>query len=139
MFSRTSFRAEAETNMSSDLSIEFRGSYLHVKLPPGFEITPEKTTILWLTIGDACQEYVCKRVLVEGTISSRQMTMADVYDSGKGVGDIGGLRLACLFYDYPSDETTDFFKMVASNHGVLVEFFNDRTEALRWLGVDCNK
>lgn len=140
MSSFSSISSLADFNsMSSQISIEFRGSFLHVRLPQGFEITPQKMAVLWLTIGDACQVYDSKQVLVEGKVASRQMTVADVYESGKGIADIPRLRLACLFYDYISDETTDFFKMVAANRGAKVEFFIDRKEALRWLDVEADE
>lgn len=80
--------------MSSDIFIEYSGNYLHAHLPPGFQITPHKMAILWLTIGDACQVYNSKRVLVEGKVAARQMTAGDVYESGKGIADIPRLRLA---------------------------------------------
>lgn len=125
--------------MSFDISIEFRGRYLHVKLPPDYKITPESVAKLWAIIGSACQKYDRNRVLVEGTIASRKMTAGDAYYSGKKAGGIAHLRLACLFYGYSPDETTDFFKIVALNRGVLVEFFTDRTKALQWLGVDSDE
>ena len=60
--------------MSSDVSIEFRGSYLRANLPEGYEITPENVVKLWSVIGEACKKYECSRVLVEGKIASRKIT-----------------------------------------------------------------
>jgi hypothetical protein len=33
------------------------------------------------------------------------------------------------------DDQSRFFKDVAQNRGVRVDFFNDRDAALRWLGI----
>ena len=64
------------------------------------------------------------------------MTSADAYDAGSKAGNVAPLRIACLFYNYIPDETTKFFKMVAANRGVLIEYFTDQVEALQWLGVN---
>ena len=47
-----------------------------------------------------------------------------------------GVSLACCFYGCAPDQQTHFFKDVAQNRGVRVEFFDEREAALRWLGVD---
>ena len=139
MFSRGSSLAEDETNMSSDVLIEFRSNYLHAQLSLNYEITPESVTKFWSAIGDARKKYDCKLVLAEGKISSRQMMAADAYNSGKQAGEFAPLRLACLLYDHSPDEVSDFFKIVALNRGVLVEYFTNRVKALRWLGVNPNE
>lgn len=46
----------------------------------------------------------------------------------------GVTELSC-FYGYRPDEKSRFFKDVAQNRGVRVEFFGERDAALRWLGV----
>ena len=48
---------------------------------------------------------------------------------------LAGVSLACCFYGYKPDDKSQFFKDVAQNRGVRVEFFGERGAALRWLGV----
>jgi len=43
--------------------------------------------------------------------------------------------MACLVQGHVPDNQTEFFKVAAMNRGVRVEFFRDRNEALRWLGI----
>ena len=60
----------------------------------------------------------------------------DSFGLGSLVGSmLTGVSLACCFYGYTPDQQTQFFKDVAQNRGVRVEFFDNRGTALRWLGV----
>ena len=68
---------------------------------------------------------------------SRRMDMAGAFVSGdKLAQSIAGLYMACFFEGYETDELTEFFKTVARNRGAMVEFFNTREEAFRWLGIN---
>ena len=48
---------------------------------------------------------------------------------------VPGLAMACFVQGHVPDEQTEFFKTAAMNRGVRVEFFSNREEALRWLGI----
>jgi hypothetical protein len=75
-------------------------------------------------------------VLIEGTIARRQMATMDSFGLGALAGSmLTGVSLACCFYGYTPDQQTQFFKDVAQNRGVRIEFFDSREAALRWLGV----
>jgi hypothetical protein len=122
--------------MSTDFSIEFHGDYIHVLHSPGFEVTPQSTAKLWAALAAECKTYNCRRVLREGKLGQRKMNWVTAYDSAvQATNVIRGLRIACCFENHTADEMTDFFKMVASNRGVDIDFFPNRHEALRWLGV----
>jgi hypothetical protein len=75
-------------------------------------------------------------VLNEGHVDLSKLRAFDSYSAGTKAGEIEGLRMAVLFHGYEPDERAEFFKIVASNRGAKVEFFNDRREALEWLGVE---
>lgn len=48
---------------------------------------------------------------------------------------MSGLVVAICFHDYIFDDISTYFKTVAQNRGVSVEFFSDLDKATKWLGV----
>lgn len=126
--------------MSTDFKLAPHADYVHVLLAPGYEIKPEGTTALTMAISEVCSRQGHRRVLIEGTIARRRMGTMDSFGSGSLVGSmLTGVAIACCFYDYAPDQQTQFFKDVAQNRGVRVEFFDDREAALRWLGVGASQ
>jgi hypothetical protein len=126
-------------NLSTDFEIIFRGSYIHVLLAKNYEITPDGLGKIWKATAEACQKYKCNKVLSEGNINSRKLKAWDAFSSGSQASEIPSLRHACLFYNYKTDDITEFFKTVTSNRGSYIEFFTDKAEALEWLGVTDNE
>jgi hypothetical protein len=122
--------------MSTDFSLEFNGKYIHIIHAPDYEISPESNDKLWKELSLACKKYKCLKVLAEGPTQKRKVTSLDAYQSGSRAAEsIPGMVMAICIYEYAPDETTQFFKNVAYNRGVTIEFFNDRTKALAWLGI----
>jgi hypothetical protein len=122
--------------MSTDFKLTPHAEYIHVELAPDYEIKPDGTTQLTLALSDVCARQGQRRVLIEGRIARRQMGTMDSFGFGSLVGSmLTGISLACCLYDYTPDQQTQFFKDVAQNRGVRVEFFRDRAAALRWLGL----
>ncbi|MGB5218687.1 MAG: hypothetical protein WBN66_10355 [Smithella sp.] len=122
--------------MSSDFSLEFNGKYIHIIHAPGYEISPESNEKLWKELSQACKKHNCLKVLAEGSSQKRRVTTMDAYESGaKASESIPGLKLAICIYEYTTDATTEFFKNVAYNRGVRIEFFKDKKKALAWLGI----
>ena len=122
--------------MNTDFTLDFRGTYIHVQHAQGYIITPESMNRLYLALAKACKHFKCTRVFAEGASVTRQLNMTGAFDSGTQVAEyIAGLSMACFLEGYKTDELTEFFKTVARNRGANVEFFSDREEAFRWLGV----
>ena len=122
--------------MSSDFKVKLHPQYLQVELAPDYEIRPEGTTQLILSIADVCNRQGLRRVLIEGTIGRRSMGTMDSFGLGSLIGSmLTGTSIACCFYGYDPDGQTRFFMDVSQNRGVRVEFFKERAAALRWLGV----
>jgi hypothetical protein len=122
--------------MSTDFKLTPHADYIHVELAPGYEIRPAGTTELMMAISDVCTRQGHRRALIEGTIARREMGTMDSFGLGSLAGSmLTGVSLACCFYGYKPDQQTQFFKDVAQNRGVRIEFFGDRDAALRWLGV----
>ena len=126
--------------MSTTYTIEFKGNYVHVQNPPDYEITAEGMERLWSDLAEACLKYDCRKVLSEGKSPVRRLKTLDAFSSGTAAAEsIPGLLLAVVFEDYVTDQLTSFFKAVALNRGASVEFFSDREQALRWLGLDSSR
>jgi hypothetical protein len=122
--------------MSTDFSLEFNGQYIHIIHAPDYEISPESNDKLWAELALACRKHKCLKVLGEGHKQKRKLSSLDAFQSGSQASEsIPGLKLAICIYEYTPDETTEFFKNVAYNRGVRIEFFNDKKKALKWLGI----
>ena len=120
--------------MSQSLSISAGPSYIHVRLAPGFEITPASMDAQWTAVAAACQESNLYRVLVEGRIAARKMETIDALDSAAMAAKlIPGMTCALCFYDYQTDELSQFFSDAAYNRGARVRFFTEQPAALQWL------
>jgi hypothetical protein len=127
---------EDQATKDSEITLEEREGYLYACLVPGFEINPERMNRLWTAVGEACQKSGRRRVLTEGTVSGRRMTTMDSFQNAAAAARLApGLAMACFVQGHVPDEQTEFFKIAAMNRGVRVEFFNNRDEALRWLGI----
>jgi hypothetical protein len=122
--------------MTTDFKLTPHPDYLHVALAPGYEIRPESAAELMKALSDVCTRQGQRRVLLEGAVAARRMATMDSFAVGTLAGSmLAGVSLACCFYGDKPDDKLLFFKDVAQNRGVRVEFFGDRDEALRWLGV----
>jgi hypothetical protein len=120
----------------TDFTLTPHADYLHVALAPGYELHPQGATELMKSVSDVCARQGQRRVLIEGTVAARRMATMDSFAIGALAGRmLAGVSLACCFYGYKPDDKSQFFKDVAQNRGVRVEFFGERDEALRWLGV----
>ena len=129
-----------ETVMSTDFTLEFLDTYLSLKHPQDFEITREGQDRMWAALGKACAKYDCYKVLSEcPQPPKRKMNRTDAFMSANSAVKIQGLKVSCWFPGYEPDETTEFFILSAKNRGVLVEFFNSRKMAMKWLGIKDDK
>jgi len=120
----------------SDLTVEPREGYLYLHLAPGFQATPESMTRLWTAVSESCRQHNLRRVLADGENVQRKLSPIESYDHASLAARLmPGLTVACCLRGYRTDEQTEFFKVAAMNRGVRVEFFQDLSAALRWLGA----
>lgn len=123
--------------MDRPFTLEFHGSYIHITHPPGFVASPENVEETWTSLAAICDRYECRNVLVETSKMHRRLDTMDAFESGRQLAQINPpISVALCFHDYEFDELSKFFKTVAQNRGVRVEFFSDAGKAREWLGVD---
>jgi hypothetical protein len=124
--------------MSTDFKLTPRADFVHVELAADYEIVIAGITELMMSVSDVCSRQGQRRVLIEGTITlaARRMGTMDSFGAGALAGSmLPGVAIACCFYGYKPDEQSQFFRDVAQNRGVRIDFFQDREAAMRWLGV----
>lgn len=120
--------------MEEETKIEFKGDYIHIIHPKGFQISPESLNELYFKLAECCKKNNCYRVLSECDSPRRTLSIDRAFKSGNHLSsNIPFLKIACCFYNYVPDETSEFFKTVAFNRGVRVEFFSNRDDAIKWL------
>lgn len=123
--------------MGLAFELEVHSKYLYIKPLPGMVIDPDSTRELWEKVGQLCKEYGKSRVLIEAEKPIRRLDTMAAFDSGSILAEnTSGLTLAICFHDYKYDDLTAFFKTVAQNRGVMIEFFGTVEEAAAWLGVE---
>lgn len=121
-------------------TIERREGYIYVLHSPDTQITRETSGAVWEELGRVCKEENCTNILVEANAPTRKMDTTAAFESGTQLSRMAaGLKIALLFHNYKTDELSEFFKTVAHNRGVRVDFFTDKQKALEWLQVERNE
>lgn len=123
--------------MDASFELEVHRTYLHIKHPPGFVISPETTGSIWPEIAKLCQQHGVTKLLIEAFKPERKLDTMATFDAGRAVAEItSGLTIAICLHDYEFDDLSTFFKTVVQNRGVKLEFFSNIDDALQWLDVD---
>ena len=122
--------------MSCGFTLEPRDGYLYVHLTPGFEMTAESTSRVWVAICETCRERGLRRALAEGDNVTGRMTPMEAFDiAGLAARLLPGLSVACIFRGYVPDAQSESFRSAALSRGVRFDYFQDLNAALRWLGA----
>ena len=123
-----------EQGSKLEYRIEPREGYLYLRLPPGFEMTPQSVDRIWRELSDACRKHGVRHVLAEGEDVRRKLSQVDSFDHASLAASLmPGLTVACAFKGFTPDRQTEFFQVAAMNRGIRTEFFQDLNDALRWL------
>jgi len=123
--------------MEKGFTVTTHEGYIHVLYRPHFEITRESINATCDRLEDICVREECGRVLLEALSPRRMLDTTDVFESGTRFARIApGVMVAVLFYDYKTDELSEFFKTVAHNRGARVKYFSEKEKALEWLHAE---
>lgn len=122
--------------MENAHNFQFLENYILVEHSREFVVTSQNVTTFWIALSAFCKKNNCSKVVSDGNLIKRKMTLVEAFEAGDAAGqNIIGVWFACVLTEFEPDETTDFFKTVAVNRGVRIEFFKNRDEALEWLEV----
>ena len=80
-----------------------------------------------------CEEYDCRKILVEGVAPSGEMEPADIVEAGKRTATVPNLWLAFHLENHVPNEQSELYEAVAASKGVRVKFFDNADAALKWL------
>ena len=123
--------------MTAEYTITATPHLVHVRLPDAFALTPTSVPRLWDSVKYACGKVNSGKVLIEGRRPQRHLRTFDAFQSGVDLtASALPLRVACCFYEYTPNGLSSFFATVVANRGASVAFFDDRQQALNWLGVN---
>ena len=122
-------------NGETDFDIAFRGDYIQVTLGADFETAAAPlASPFWAAVEDACEQYDCNRVLIEGHFPKRVRESREIVESAMRAATVASkLWCAICLEDYEIGERSELFKTIARSHGAHVKFFSDREHALAWL------
>ena len=118
-----------------DFNIVFRGDHINVTFGPDFETAAApQSSPFWAAVEDACKQYGCNRVLIEGPFPKRERESREIVESALRAATVAPrLWCALCLHDYEIGERSELFKTIARSHGAHVKFFSDRDSALAWL------
>ena len=119
--------------MGMEFAVTFRGDHVHVVLHEQPTIDDELPKDYWATIRKICEEYNCRRVLVEGKAPAGDRKPVEVIEAGQRTATVPNLWLAFHLENYEPTELSELYEKVAASKGVRVKFFDDADDALNWL------
>ena len=120
--------------MGMEFEVTFRDDHLHVNLNAATMIDdPDLPTDYWQMLRKFCDEYDCRRILVEGTAPRSELSPAEVVKAGARTATVPNLWLAFHLENHVPNEQSELYEAVAASKGVRVKFFDNADAALKWL------
>ncbi|HUR99601.1 MAG TPA: hypothetical protein VMZ26_16165 [Pyrinomonadaceae bacterium] len=116
-----------------EFAVTFRGDHVHVVLTEEPSDDAEVPKDYWETLRKICDEYDCRRVLVEGMAPGGDRKPTEVIEAGQRTATVPNLWLAFHLENWVKTELSELYEVIAASKGVRVKFFADADEALRWL------
>lgn len=120
--------------MGMEFEVTFKGDHIHVQLDAASKIDdPDLPRDYWGTLKKLCDEYNCRRILVEGVAPSGEMDPVEVIEAGKRTATVPNLWMAFHLENHRPTEQSELYETVAASKGVRVKFFDNADAALNWL------
>jgi hypothetical protein len=119
--------------MGMDFAVTFRGDHVHVHLSGEASVDPDLSTDYWETLRKICDEYDCRRILVEGIAPQADLAPAEVIEAGVRTATVPNLWLAFHLENHVPNDQSELYEVIAASKGVRVKFFDDSGDALIWL------
>jgi hypothetical protein len=119
-----------------DLQPSAEGPFLELELHDAV-ITVQSGRLLVEAIVAGCKQHGLNKVLLTSHNPDRRLDTFSAYDVACHVESLGapGLYVAIVIPGQPLDEISQFIETVSYNRGAHVKYCQDRSDALRWLGI----
>lgn len=125
--------------MGMEFAVTFRGDHVHVLLSGESKVDSELSKDYWGTLRKICDEYDCKRILVEGVAPGGDRKPQEVVEAGVRTATVPNLWLAFHLENFERTELTELYETIAASKGVRVKFFDNADAALNWLRTNAPK
>ena len=119
--------------MGMEFAVTFRGDHIHVQLGDESEVDRDVSRDYWETLKRLCEEYDCRRILVQGNAPDVDLGPAEVAEAGERTATVPNLWLAFHLENHVANAQSELYETVAASKGVRVKFFDDGEAALNWL------
>lgn len=109
---------------------------INVRHTPEYVVSKEVAIAKWRTIGEACRVHRLHRILLEGVVTTPQIGTLGMFDLLQTICELLPLPIIAAvwvvdLHKHKADAA--FTSNVATNRGLLLEYFPEREQALAWL------
>jgi hypothetical protein len=118
----------------SEYAISIQSGYVLMENPPDHEIIWSEEQTKLRALAEVCREAGCHKVPVVGAKAKVHLTTMDIFNLGEEIAKMG-IKVAIVEAHDASQDDETFLKIVASNRGSLIQFFDTEADAKDWLGV----
>ena len=119
--------------MGMEFAVTFRGDHVHVQLSGQSDVGRDVSQDYWETLRKLCDEYDCRRILVEGFAPDVDLGPAEIVEAGERTATVPNLWLAFHLENHVPNQESELYETVAASKGVRVKFFDNAEAALNWL------
>lgn len=116
-----------------DFKVTTRPGYVLVERTEGYKVVLGEQPEALTKISAACEKAGCRRVLIQGPRTRVRLSVADIYELGKQIAELGLLIAVVESHDV-ANENVEFLETVVSNRGAPIQFFDTTEAAEYWLG-----
>ncbi len=126
--------------MGMEFEVTFRDDHIHVELNAASKIDdPDLPSDYWGMLRKLCDEYDCRRILIEGVAPQSELEPAEVVEAGHRAATVPNVWIAYNLTNHVPNEQSELYEAVAASKGVRVKFFDNSQDALNWLRTNAPK
>ncbi len=120
----------------NNATVTFEDNYVQIKSSASDVLTSSCIHSNLSVAMSLCVDYACRRILaLAEQPSGSGLNCESIAEAMNRLVILRGVKLACCYFDGVKDNLRAYTAQVAATHGMTVQFFSDREEALEWLGA----
>ena len=117
---------------TSEQKISIEPGYVLVERPENYEVIWSEQPAKLMEIAAACKKADCRKVLIMGSRTKVNLSVADIFDLGEKISKLQ-LQIAVVESHDASNEEVNFLEAVTMNRGRPIQFFDNEQDAKDWL------